>query len=112
MVIAGSVLAGVGSEVVGASGLSLNVGGNRAFVISCICGCEGEGAVEVFGTGLDDGAVAIAAGGRASISTEWGRLPDCIEASSGCGGLGGKVGMGVDIAVVDREAVPRRGRGF
>src|ERR1700712_5631464 len=98
MVIAGSVLVGVGSEAVGASGLSLNVGGNVAFVISCVCGCEDEGSVDVFEGGVDVDAVAIAAGGRFSISTEWGELRDCVDAGSWCGGFGGEVEVGGDIA--------------
>lgn len=84
--IAGSATAGFGSEPVGASGLSLNVGGNRAGVIASDCGCEDEGSVDVLGAGADDDAVAIAAGGRSSISTELARMSDCIEAGSGCGG--------------------------
>lgn len=71
MVMAGSAAAGAGSKDVGASGLSLNVGGNRVVVISCVCGCENDGSVEVFARGVDDDAFAVAADGRVSISTEW-----------------------------------------
>lgn len=85
MVMAGSVTAVVDdSAAVGASGLSLNVGGNRAGVIASDCGCEDVGSVEVFGAGVDDEIVlAIAAGGRFSISTNSSWLPDCSEAGFG-----------------------------
>lgn len=91
MVMAGSVTAAVDdSAAVGASGLSLNVGGNRAGVIASDCGCEDVGSVEVVGPGVDDDVVlTIAAGGRTSISTKSSWLPDCSEAGSGSGGCGG-----------------------
>lgn len=89
MVMAGSATAAVDdSAPVEESGLSLNVGGNRAGVIAS--DCEDDGTVVEFGAGVDDEVVlAIAAGGRFVISTRPSGEFGCNEAGSGCGACGG-----------------------
>lgn len=86
---AGSATAAVDvSATVEESGLSLNVGGNRAGVIAS--DCEDDGMVVEFGAGVDDEVVlAMAAGGRFAISRKLSGESGCNCAGSGCGACGG-----------------------